>query len=305
MLRLVFMGTPEFAVSALEAILEAGHEVIAVYTQPPRPAKRRQKEQPSPVQLRAEERGLEVRTPSSLAGSGEQEAFAALNPDVALVAAYGLLLPRALLEAPRFGCVNIHASLLPRWRGAAPIQRAIMEGDSETGISIMRMDEGLDTGPIYLKQAIAIAEGENYGSLHDRLAELGARSAVGVLAGLESGKAVAIPQSADGATYARKIDKSETHIKWSCEAAAIDRQVRALSPRPGAWCEVAGQRLRILGGDVLDLAGSPGEVLDDRLTVACGKGAYRIERAQRPGRDVMDAATLLLGFPVAAGTKVL
>lgn len=305
MFRLVFMGTPDFAVSALEAILEAGHEVIAVYTQPPRPAKRGQKEQPSPVHLRAEELGLTLRSPASLSGEEEHEAFAALKADVALVVAYGLLLPGALLEAPRFGCVNIHASLLPRWRGAAPIQRAIMDGDSETGISIMRMDEGLDTGPIYLKQAITIAEGEDYGSLHDRLAELGASAAVCVLAELEVGTAVARPQRGDGATYARKIDKSEAHIDWSYAATAIDRQVRALSPRPGAWCEIAGERLRVLGGDVLDLAGSPGEVLDDRLTVACGRGAYRIEWAQRPGRDVMNAATLLLGFPVAVGTKVL
>ncbi len=305
MLRLVFMGTPAFAVSAFDAIIEAGHQVIAVYTQPPRPAKRHQKEQPSPIQLRAEAKGLKIRTPVSLSGDREQEAFAALKADVALVVAYGLLLPGALLDGPRYGCINIHASLLPRWRGAAPIQRAIMAGDRESGVSIMQMDEGLDTGPIFLKQAITISEGENYGSLHDRLAKLGAHAAITVLAELEAGKAVAHPQSGDGATYARKIDKSEAHIDWSYEAVTIDRQVRALSPRPGAWCEIAGERIRILGGDVLDLAGSPGEVLDDRLTVACGRHAYRIEWAQRPGKDVMDAATLLLGFPVAAGTKVL
>jgi len=299
------MGTPAFAVSAFDAIIEAGHQVIAVYTQPPRPAKRHQKEQPSPIQLRAEAKGLKIRTPVSLSGDREQEAFAALKADVALVVAYGLLLPGALLDGPRYGCINIHASLLPRWRGAAPIQRAIMAGDRESGVSIMQMDEGLDTGPIFLKQAITISEGENYGSLHDRLAKLGAHAAITVLAELEAGKAVAHPQSGDGATYARKIDKSEAHIDWSYEAVTIDRQVRALSPRPGAWCEIAGERIRILGGDVLDLAGSPGEVLDDRLTVACGRHAYRIEWAQRPGKDVMDAATLLLGFPVAAGTKVL
>lgn len=305
MLRLVFMGTPNFAVLAFDAIIEAGHQVIAVYTQPPRPAKRHQKEQPSPIQLQAEAKGLKIRTPVSLSGDREQEAFAALKADVALVAAYGLLLPGALLDGPRYGCINIHASLLPRWRGAAPIQRAIMAGDRESGVSIMQMDEGLDTGPIFLKQAITISEGENYGSLHDRLAKLGAHAAITVLAELEAGKAGAHPQSGDGATYARKIDKSEAHIDWSYEAVTIDRQVRALSPRPGAWCEIAGERIRILGGDVLDLAGSPGEVLDDRLTVACGRHAYRIEWAQRPGKDVMDAATLLLGFPVAAGTKVL
>ena len=305
MLRLVFMGTPDFAVSALEAILEAGHEVIAVYTQPPRPAKRGQKEQPSPVQLRAEELGLTVRTPASLSGEEEQEAFAALKADVALVAAYGLLLPKALLEAPRFGCINVHASLLPRWRGAAPIRRAIMEGDSETGVSIMRMDEGLDTGPIFLKQAITITEGENYGSLHDRLAALGARSAVGVLAGLESGKSVAIRQDSEGASYAHKIDRAEARIDWRTSSETLARQVRALSPRPGAWCEVAGQRLRILEGTPKDLEGEPGEVLDNKLTVACGHGAFQITRAQRPGRAAMDAATLLRGFPVAAGTKVL
>ena len=305
MLRLVFMGTPDFAVSALDAILGAGHEVIAVYTQPPRPAKRRQQEQPSPIQLRTEEIGLTVRTPVSFSGDEEQEAFAALKADVALVAAYGLLLPKVLLDAPRFGCVNIHASLLPRWRGAAPIQRAIMEGDSETGVSIMQMDEGLDTGPIYLKEAITITEGENYGSLHDRLADLGARSAVCVLAGLESGTAVAQPQNAEGATYAHKIDRAEAHIDWGQSAEAVSRQVRALSPRPGAWCEVAGQRLRILEGTPKDLEGEPGEVLDNKLTVACGHGAFQITRAQRPGRAAMDAATLLRGFPLAAGTKVL
>ena len=305
MLRLVFMGTPDFAVSALDAILGAGHEVIAVYTQPPRPAKRRQQEQPSPIQLRTEELGLKVRTPVSFSGDEEQEAFTALKADVALVAAYGLLLPKVLLDAPRFGCVNIHASLLPRWRGAAPIQRAIMEGDGETGVSIMQMDEGLDTGPIYLKEAITITEGENYGSLHDRLAELGARSAVCVLAGLESGTAVAQPQNAEGATYAHKIDRAEAHIDWGQSAEAVSRQVRALSPRPGAWCEVAGERLRILEGTPKDLEGEPGEVLDNKLTVACGHGAFQITRAQRPGRAAMDAATLLRGFPLAAGTKVL
>ena len=305
MLRLVFMGTPDFAVSALDAILEAGHEVIAVYTQPPRPAKRRQKEQPSPVQIRAEKKGFKIRTPVSLSGGQEQEVFAALGADVALVAAYGLLLPKPILEAPRFGCINIHASLLPRWRGAAPIQRAIMEGDSETGVSIMQMDEGLDTGPILLREAITITEGENYGSLHDRLAELGARSAVCVLAGLETGKAVAIPQDSEGASYALKIGQAEARIDWSHEAAAIDRQVRALSPRPGAWCQVAGERLRILEGTPSDLKGEPGEALDNKLTVACGHGAFQITRAQRPARAAMDAATLLRGFPVAAGTKVL
>ena len=305
MLRLVFMGTPDFAVLALDAILEAGHEVIAVYTQPPRPAHRGQKEQPSAVQIRAEKKGLEVRTPVSLSGEEEQEAFADLNADVALVAAYGLLLPRALLAAPRFGCINIPASLLPRWRGAAPIQRAIMEGDSETGVSIMQMDEGLDTGPIFLQEAITITVGENYGSLHDRLAELGARSAVSVLTGLETGKAVAIPQESEGASYAHKIDQAEAHIDWRGSSEAVDRQIRALSPRPGAWCEVAGQRLRILEGTPGDLKGEPGEVLDNKLTVACGHGAFQITRAQRPARAAMDAATLLRGFPVAAGTKVL
>lgn len=305
MLRLVFMGTPDFAVSALDAILEAGHEVIAVYTQPPRPAKRRQNEQPSPIQLRAEEKGLQIRTPVSLSGEEEQEAFAALKADVALVAAYGLLLPRALLDAPRFGCINIHASLLPRWRGAAPIQRAIMEGDSETGVSIIQMDEGLDTGPIFLKEAIAITESENYGSLHDRLAELGARSAVCVLASLETGTAVAIPQESEGASYAHKIDKAEAHIDWRGSSETVSRQIRALSPRPGAWCEVAGERLRILEGTPSDLKGEPGELLDNKLTVACGRGAFQITRAQRPGRAAMDAATLLQGFPVAAGTRIL
>ena len=305
MLRLVFMGTPDFAVPALDAVLEAGHQVAAVYTQPPRPAHRGQKGQPSPAQIRAEEIGLEVRTPASLKGRSELDAFAALKADVALVAAYGLLLPKAILEAPRFGCINIHASLLPRWRGAAPIQRALMEGDAETGISIMQMDEGLDTGPVFAMYVTEISEFDDFGSLQDRLADVGASAAISVLAELEAGTAATHPQREDGATYAMKIDKSEARIDWSFEAAAIGRQVRAMSPRPGAWCEIAGERLRVLGGKELDLAGSPGEVLDDRLAVACGRGAYRIEWAQRPGRDAMDAATLLLGFPVRAGDKVL
>jgi methionyl-tRNA formyltransferase len=304
MLRLVFMGTPDFAVPALDAVLEAGHEVVAVYTQPPRPAKRGQKEQPSVVQILAQKNGLHVRVPSSLAGRGERDDFKALDADVALVAAYGLLLPKGILDVPRFGCINIHASLLPRWRGAAPVQRAIMAGDTETGISIMRIDEGLDTGPVFASEAIAISQSDDFGSLHDRLAELGAGAAISVLAELEAGKAVAHPQNSNGATYATKIDKSETHIDWSYEAAAIDRQVRALSPRPGAWCEVAGERLKILGGTPCDLSGQPGEVLDDELTVACGEGAFRITRAQRPGKAAMDAATLQRGFPVAAGHKV-
>ena len=305
MLRLVFMGTPDFAVPALESVLAAGHQIVAVYTQPARPAKRGQQEQPSPVQTRAKAQGLALRSPSSLAEHREQVAFKTLNADVALVVAYGLLLPRAVLEAPRFGCINIHASLLPRWRGAAPVQRAIMAGDAETGVSIMKIDEGLDTGPVFLKEAIPITAGENYGSLHNRLAALGAKAAVRVLAGLEDGTASVSPQESEGVSYAAKIDKSEAHIDWRLSCEAVGRQVRAFSPRPGAWCEVAGERIKVLEGAFCQLEGEPGKVLDDNFTVACGAGALRITRAQRPGKSAMDAATLLRGFPVAAGSSVL
>ena len=281
MLRLVFMGTPDFAVPALESVLAAGHQIVAVYTQPARPAKRGQQEQPSPVQTRAKAQGLALRSPSSLAERREQVAFKILNADVALVVAYGLLLPRVVLEAPRFGCINIHASLLPRWRGAAPVQRAIMAGDAETGVSIMKIDEGLDTGPVFLKEAIPITAGENYGSLHDRLAALGAKAAVRVLAGLEDGTASVSPQESEGVSYAAKIDKSEAHIDWRLSCEAVGRQVRAHEAESGhaphaAHEAVASARHRTQHLDVSGLE------VPDSYDLLLARGDVGAAAARRP-----------------------
>ena len=245
-LRLAFMGTPDFAVPCLDALVAAGHGIAAVYTQPPRQAGRGRKPRPSPVQMAAERHGFEVRTPLSLKDAGEQAAFAALNLDAAVVVAYGLMLPKPVLAAPRLGCLNIHASLLPRWRGAAPIQRAIMAGDPETGVTIMQMDEGLDTGPMLLRESIAIAADETAGTLHDRLAELGARLIVDALEGLAAGRLRATPQPADGAVYAAKLTRADEVIDWRRSADEIARQVRALSPAPGAWFAAKGERIKVL-----------------------------------------------------------
>ena len=303
-LRLAFFGTPDFAVPSLEALIDAGHAVVAVYTQPPRPAGRGRAPRRSAVHRVAEARGIEVRTPARLRDAATQAAFAALDLDAAVVAAYGLILPPAILDAPRLGCLNVHASLLPRWRGAAPIQHAILAGDRETGISIMQMDAGLDTGPVLLQEAVPIGPRENAGELHDRLAALGARLLLRALAGLDAGRLVPQPQPADGVTHAPKIAPADRRIDWHRPAAEIDRQVRAFAPAPGAWTPLQGDRLLILAGTPVEGRGAPGTVLDDRLTVACGAGAYRIERLQRPGRRALERDAFLRGYPVPAGSRL-
>ncbi len=303
-LRLAFMGTPDFAVPSLAALLTAGHEMVRVYTQPPRPAGRGQHPQASPVERVAIAHGIEVRTPQTLRDAAEQASFGALDLDAAVVVAYGLLLPPAILGAPRLGCLNVHASLLPRWRGAAPIQRAILAGDAETGITIMKMDEGLDTGPMLCREGIPIAPDMDAGTMHDALAALGAKLLVAALDGLAAGRIVTTPQPSDGVTYAAKIAKTETRLDWRASAETLARQVRAFSPAPGAWFTLFGERIRVLAaarGSVAK-AGLPGVTLDDRLTVACGEGALQLLRVQRAGGRPLDADTFLRGRPVPAGT---
>jgi methionyl-tRNA formyltransferase len=300
--KVIFMGTPDFSVPALEALVTAGHDVVCVYCQPPRPAGRGKKERPTPVHARALDLGLTVRHPVSLKGATPQAEFAALGADVAVVVAYGLILPRAVLDAPKQGCLNIHASLLPRWRGAAPIHRAIMAGDTETGISIMQMEEGLDTGPVLMREATPITPEETTDQLHDRLSAMGARLIVDTLAQLEH--LVAQPQSDVGVSYAHKIDKAEARVDWTQAADRVDRHIRGLSPFPGAWTEQDGARLKLLASRVVQGEGPPGTVLDDTLTVACGQGAVRLLRLQRPGKAAQDTETFLRGHPVPRGTKL-
>ncbi len=296
------MGTPDFAAEALSALADAGHEIAAVYTQPPRPAGRGKKPRPAPVQALAERLGLPVRHPESLRSAEAQAAFAALAPEVAVVAAYGLILPQPILEAPARGCLNIHASLLPRWRGAAPIQRAIMVGDTETGICIMQMEAGLDTGPVLLRRATPIGPEETAGALHDRLARLGAEAIVEALDRLDT--LTPEPQPEAGVTYASKIDKAEAVVDWTRPAEEVARRIRGLSPFPGAWTRIAGERVKLLGARVEAGAGAPGRALDDRLAVACGDGAVRITRLQREGRGPQEADAFLRGMPVPAGTQL-
>ena len=307
-MRIAFMGTPDFAALALAALLDAGHDIAAVYSQPPRPAGRGQKPRLSPVQALAEQRGLPVRTPPGLREPSEQAALAALNLDVAVVAAYGLILPPAILEAPRFGCLNIHASLLPRWRGAAPIQRAILAGDRETGITIMQMDRGLDTGAILLSEASTITANDTGGRLHDRLAAIGARLIVTALNRLGSGQIAPRPQPAEGVTYAAKLTREEARLDWGQPAGDLQRQVRAFSPAPAAWCEMAGERIKVLEAEIdagsHDSRALPGTVLDERLTIACERGALRLLTVQRPGKAAMDSAAFLRGFRLSAGSKL-
>ncbi len=308
-LRLIFMGTPEFSVPTLRALHAAGHEIVAVYSQPPRPAGRRGLElTPSPVHRAAEELGIEVRTPASLKGETEQQAFRALDADAAVVVAYGLLLPKPILEGTRLGCFNGHASLLPRWRGAAPIQRAIMAGDAETGMMIMKMDEGLDTGAVALTERVAIAPDMTGGELHDRLSEAGAALMVEAMAKLERGELALTPQPADGVTYAKKIDKAETRIDWSRPAREVHDTIRALSPFPGAWCEIdvngKAERLKVLRTTRAEGAGQPGEVLDGDLTIACGDGAVRLVDVQRAGGKPMTAQDFLRGVRLAKGDRL-
>ncbi len=304
-LRTVFMGTPEFAVPSLEALLAAGHDIVCVYTRPPRPAGRGHRERPSVVHARAAAAGIGVRHPRRLREPEAAAAFAALGADIAVVAAYGLILPAPVLAAPRLGCLNVHASLLPRWRGAAPIQRAILAGDRKTGITIMKMDDGLDTGPMLAQSEIEIAERTDAGALHDRLAALGARLLVETLPEYADGRIVPVGQPARGITHAARIDRAETRIDWNRPAVEVDRQVRAFAPHPGAWFETAGRRVRVLAAHVVDAAGPrPGTVIDHAATVACAAGALRLDRLQRQGKEPMEAASFLRGFPLEAGNRL-
>ena len=305
--RLVFMGTPAFALPALDALVAGGHSVAAVYTQPPRAAARGRKVRPTPVAVRAGAAGIEVRIPPSLRPADVQAAFAALDADLAVTVAYGLILPPAVLTAPRLGCINAHASLLPRWRGAAPIQRAIMAGDAETGVSIMRMDEGLDTGPILAAEAVPIGPETTGGALHDTLAALSARLIVDAVAGLAAGTLTETPQPEDGATYAAKLEKHEAAIDWRAPAQRIERTVRALSPAPGAWFSHEGERIKVLAATaaVASPDAPPGTVIDAALAVACGGGsALRPLRLQRAGKAPMARDAFLRGRPIAAGAKL-
>ena len=316
MLRTVFMGTPDFAVPTLAGIVAAGHEVVAVYTQPPRPAGRGMAARTSPVQQFAEQRGLTVLYPSTLRGEEAARTFAAHRADVAVVVAYGLILPAAVLAAPRHGCLNLHASALPRWRGAAPIQRAVMAGDTETAATVMRMEAGLDTGPICSMERVAIGADTTAGELHDLLAKRGAELMVRVLAELilrqaqDGGGLACGPQPADGATYAPKIDKAETRIDFAQPAGELHNRVRGLSPAPGAWFEAThegrAERIKVLRTRVVSgtAASAPGTVLDDALTIACGQGAVRVLEVQRAGKRPMAVTEFLRGFLIVAGTRL-
>jgi methionyl-tRNA formyltransferase len=301
-MRIVFMGTPAFAVPTLDALVGAGHEVVAAYSQPPRPGGRRGRELvASPVHQRAEALGIPVHTPVSLRSADAQAEFAAWNADIAVVAAYGLILPQAVLDAPRHGCLNVHASLLPRWRGAAPIQRAILAGDAETGVGIMQMEAGLDTGPVRAEGRTPI-DSKTAGALTAELAQLGAELMVQVLADLDGHPPT--PQPDEGVTYAPKIAKDELRLDLARSALEVERRIRAFNP-PGAYLELAGERVRILAADILpDAADTPGEVIDDHLTIACAEGAICPTSVQRAGRGVMTSTELLRGFPVPAGTRL-
>jgi len=311
-LRLAFMGTPDFAVPTLAELIAQGHDIACVYSQPARPKGRGLEEEPSPVAKLAAAHGLPLRTPATLKTAEAQAEFAALALDAAVVAAYGLILPGPILEAPRLGCFNLHASLLPRWRGAAPIQRAIMAGDTETGAMVMRMEEGLDTGPILLAERVKIGR-RTADELTGELARLGADMMARTLAALERGGVTEQPQSAEGVTYAKKILKQEARIDWSRSAAEIDCLIRGLSPSPGAWCEAEGERLKVLYAEPVarhpEVRGEAaprraGEILDDALTVTCGEGALRLVRLQRAGKSVMTASELLRGFALTRGKRL-
>ena len=297
-MRIIFMGTPDFAVPTLEALHAARHDIVAVYTQPPRPAGRGKADRPSPVQLRAEALGLTVRSPRSLRSEEEQAAFAALEPDAVIVAAYGLILPQPILDAPVWECLNVHASLLPRWRGAAPVQRAILAGDEETGVTIMAMEAGLDTGDMLAIERTPI-DRKDAGTLTAELAQMGARMMADVLA--DPGAFAAEPQPEEGVTYAAKIDKAEARLDFTQPALQVERQVRAFAPSPGAWFEYEGERIRVLSAEAVDFEGPAGTVLDALMTIACGTGALRPLTVQRAGRGVMTTAELLRGFTVPAG----
>jgi methionyl-tRNA formyltransferase len=301
-LKLVFMGTPEFATPALAELIGEGHRIACVYTRAPKPKGRGHREEKSPVHQLAESAGIEVRTPRSLKGAEEQAAFAALSADAAVVVAYGLILPKAILSAPRLGCFNLHASLLPRWRGAAPIQRAIMAGDRETGAMVMRMEEGLDTGPVLMTERVGV-ERKTYGELHDELARRGADLLGRALQAVERGEAVEQPQDHEGIVYAAKIDKSEARIDWAKRARQLDCLIRGMAPTPGAWCEMKGERIKVLLAEPVAGKGTHGEVLSG-LTIACGEGALKLLTVQRAGRAATDADSFLRGFPLTSGERL-
>jgi methionyl-tRNA formyltransferase len=300
-MRIIFMGSPSFAVPALDALVRAGHEVICAYTQPPRPAGRGKALQPTPVERRARELGIAVRSPRTLRSGEEQAAFAALGADVSIVAAYGLILPQPVLDAPRLGCVNLHASLLPRWRGAAPVQRAIMAGDATTGITLMQMEAGLDTGPMLMVREISIDE-KNATQLTEELGVLGASMAVEWLS--DPAGYPPVPQPEEGVTYAAKVSKDEARINWSRPAVEIQRQVQGLAPFPGAWFVANGERIKLLNAETIDGAGTPGLVVGEPLVIACGEDALHCRTLQRAGKDPMPAADLLRGFPLPSGTML-
>ena len=308
-MRLAFLGTPDFAVVALARLVAAGHDIACVYSQPPAPRGRGQTLKPSPVHAFALEKGLQVRTPASMRDPAEIEAFRALNLDAACVVAFGQILTREVLEAPRLGAFNLHGSLLPRWRGAAPIQRAVMAGDEITGVQVMRMTEGLDEGPVLATATVRIGPRDTAGDIHDRLAEAGAALLVDTLPKIEAGVAVEVPQAQDGVTYAKKIGPKAPRIRWTRPASRTDGQIRGLSPFPGAWFEAPSDkgpvRVKVLACVREEGVGAPGEVLDDRLLVACGEGAVRLLRLQREGRGPQEAEDFLRGFPLPAGTTLL
>lgn len=303
-LRLIFMGTPDFAVDTLKVLAASQHKVVAVYTQPPRPADRGMTPKKSPVQIIAEIKSIPVLTPKNFKDAKDVKAFKDLKADLAVVAAYGLLLPEAVLNEPKLGCINIHASLLPRWRGASPIQYAILYGDKESGISIMQMEKGLDTGPVLVQKVVSLTPSETADTLHDKLAKLAAHMIVPTIDALAAGKLEPQRQNDSEAMLAPKIGKDEGEIDWCKGSFAIERKVRAFTPAPGAWFKWEGRRIRILNGTTVSKTGTPGEVLDENLLIACGKDAYRILRLQREGKKAMSAAEFLRGTPVPKGTKL-
>jgi methionyl-tRNA formyltransferase len=303
-LKLVFMGTPDFAVPTLEQLVDQGHAIVCVYTQPPQPAGRGLEARPSPVQRAAERRGIAVLTPASLKAQAEWRALQALEADLLVVVAYGLILPPPALQAARLGAYNLHASLLPRWRGAAPIQRAIMAGDAETGVVVMRMEDGLDSGPVCLAERVAITPGMTSGALHDLLAERGARLMGRAVDALERGALTCRPQAGEGVLYARKIDKAEARLAFDRPAAEVVNRIHGLSPHPGAWCLIAGKRLKLLEALAVPGVGPPGTCLDDRLTIACGEAAVRPTLVQLEGKAALPLDDFLRGHPVAPGTRL-
>jgi len=301
-LRIVFMGTPDFSVPVLDALIKAGHQIVCAYSQPPKPVGRGHKTRPTPVHAFAEEKGIPVRHPKSLKGEDEQQSFSDLNADIAVVVAYGLILPKAILDAPRLGCVNIHASLLPRWRGAAPLQRAILAGDSESGVTSMQMDEGLDTGDMLLVETVPLTPETTAEELHDSLSDLGAKLIVEAVAGLNEGNLTATPQPEQGVTYAAKLEKNEGRLDWSKPAIERLHAIKAFTPWPGASFGLNDVRIKVLEAEVIEGHGAPGTVLDDNLTIACGEKSLRPLKVQRPGKGAMETEALLRGYSIPAGT---